>query len=434
MSYIAFQALVRRDLRLYFQDKRAVTMSFVAPIVIGSFFGYIFGSATTDRPPSKIDVAVVNQDDSEVSRKVIAALTADAALDVRTRNLDKARESVRGGKITVAVVIPPGFAERAGKAFFRGTDKPEIQLLYDPSHSTEMQVVRGVLMQHVMEVVSSNAMGGPGSQRLLDDALRDLDKAPGMTSADQTALRHMLQGVGEWTQRQSAAPQSPGQASSGFSMPYTLSQEAVTAHVGVQYNSMAHSFAGMCVQFILFMGIDAGMVVLYQRRSGLWKRLQAAPLSRYAIIGSRATSAAIVAMVIMLTVFGFARVVFGVKIEGSFAGFLGVCVAFAIMTATFGLLVAVLGKTPEATRGIAILVTLILVMLGGSWVPAFIFPQWLQKASFAVPTRWAVDGLDAMVWRGSGFDAALGPIAALLAFAAVFGAIAVWRFRWEVEG
>jgi hypothetical protein len=28
----------------------------------------------------------------------------------------------------------------------------------------------------------------------------------------------------------------------------------------------------------------------------------------------------------------------------------------------------------KATRGIAILVTLLLVMLGGSWVPSFIFP------------------------------------------------------------
>ncbi len=429
MSYTAFQALVRRDLRLFFQDKRAVTMSFVAPIVIASFFGYIFGGVADDRPPSKIVVAVVNQDNSEVSGKVVAALAADAALDVKSRPLEEAREAVRGGKTTVAAVIPPGFADRAGKSFFRGGDKPEIQLLYDPSHATEMQVVRGVLMQHVMEIVSRDTLGGPSSQRVLDDALRDLDKSPDMKPADQAALRRMLQGVGEWNQRQQANPQA--QANSGFSMPYTVSQEAVTARKGVQYNSMAHSFAGMCVQFILFMGIDAGMVVLYQRRSGLWKRLQAAPLSRYVIIGSRAASAAIVAMVIMLTVFGFARVVFGVRIEGSLAGFLGVCIAFAIMTATFGLLIAVLGKTPEATRGIAILVTLILVMLGGSWVPAFIFPQWLQKASFAVPTRWAVDGLDAMVWRGSGFDAALGPIGALLAFAVLFGAVAVWRFRWE---
>ena len=431
MSYIAFQALVRRDLRLFFQDKRAVTMSFVAPIAIASFFGYIFGGVADDRPASKIAVAVVNRDNSEVSRKVVAALGADAALDVKSRALEEARELVRGGKTTVAAVIPPGFAERAGKSFFRGSDKPEIQLLYDPSHATEVQVVRGVLMQHVMEIVSRETLSGPSSQQVLDDALRDLDKSQGMKPADQAALRRMLQGVGEWNQRQHANPQAP--ANSGFNMPYTVSTEAVTARQGVKYNSMAHSFAGMCVQFILFMGIDAGMVVLYQRRSGLWKRLQAAPLSRYAIIGSRAASAAIVAMVIMLVVFGFARVVFGVKIEGSFAGFLGVCVAFAIMTATFGLLVAVLGKTPEATRGIAILVTLILVMLGGSWVPAFIFPQWLQKASFAVPTRWAVDGLDAMIWRGSGFDAALGPMGALLAFAAVFGAVAVWRFRWESE-
>jgi ABC-2 type transport system permease protein len=130
-------------------------------------------------------------------------------------------------------------------------------------------------------------------------------------------------------------------------------------------------------------------------------------------------------------VFGFARVVFGVRIEGSFAGFVGVCMAFAIMTAAFGLLVAVLGKTPEAARGIAILATLLLVMLGGSWVPTFLFPQWLQSASFAVPTRWAVDGLDATIWRGASFYTALGPIAAMLGFALLFGAIAIWRFRWD---
>jgi ABC-2 type transport system permease protein len=39
-----------------------------------------------------------------------------------------------------------------------------------------------------------------------------------------------------------------------------------------------------------------------------------------------------------------------------------------------------------------------------------------------------------MVWRGSGFDAAVAPIGALLAFAAAFGAIAVWRFRWKSQG
>ncbi len=137
------------------------------------------------------------------------------------------------------------------------------------------------------------------------------------------------------------------------------------------------------------------------------------------------------AMIIMLAVFGFARVVFGVRIEGSFAGFLGVCVAFAMMTAAFGLLVAVLGKTPEATRGIAILVTLILVMLGGV-VLAFLLPRGFTRASLAVPDALAVDGLDGLVWRGWGLAGSAGAhgVRALVAFAAVFGVIAV-RFRWE---
>src|ERR1035438_6668671 len=215
MSYTAFQALVGRDLRLFFMDKRAVTMSFAAPILIGSFFGYIFGGVSSDSPPSKIAVAVVNQDNSEVSRKVVAALAADAALDVKSLALEEARELVRGGKITVAAVIPPGFADRAGKSFFRGGDKPQIQLLYDPSHSAELQVVNGVLMQHVMEVVSRESMSGTGSQRLMEDAVPDMEKSKVKKPADQAALRRMLQSVGEWNQRQNANPQA--EASSGFS-------------------------------------------------------------------------------------------------------------------------------------------------------------------------------------------------------------------------
>ena len=51
-----------------------------------------------------------------------------------------------------------------------------------------------------------------------------------------------------------------------------------------------------------------------------------------------------------------------------------------------------------------------------------------------VPTRWAMDGLDRMTWRGLGFSSALVPIAVLLLFTLLFGMIAVMRFRWRTEG
>jgi ABC-2 type transport system permease protein len=426
MNTPAFLALARRDLRLFFLDKRAMTMSFVAPIVIASFFGYVFGGVSSHET-SKIGIAAVDRDSSAISKRAIAALAADKALEVNPKESEEAmRESVRTGKNPVGVIIPAGFGDAAARAFFRGQNLPELQLLYDPSHGPELAMARGMLTQYVMEAVSAEAFSGPTSQRYLDESLREV-QSNGMNPAEKQALIVLLQGVKTWNQRR------PAGGAGGLSIPYKVKEEAVTARRGVAYNGMAHSFAGMAVQFILFMGVDAGMVVLMQRRSGMWKRLQAAPISRWTVIGSRAASAALIALIILAVVFTFARLFFGVRIEGSFAGFAGVCVAFAIMTASFGLLIAMLGKTPEGTRGISILATLVLVMLGGSWVPAFLFPQWLQQVTFAIPTRWAVDGLDGTIWRGLGFHAALAPIGALLAFAALFGAIAVWRFRWDAE-
>ena len=79
----------------------------------------------------------------------------------------------------------------------------------------------------------------------------------------------------------------------------------------------------------------------------------------------------------------------------------------------------------------AIFATLVMVMLGAAWAPTFIFPDWLQTLLRGVPTRWAVDGLDAMTWRGLGLQAALAPIGVMLVFSAAFTLIAIARFDRE---
>jgi len=48
-----------------------------------------------------------------------------------------------------------------------------------------------------------------------------------------------------------------------------------------------------------------------------------------------------------------------------------------------------------------------------------------------VPVRWAVDGLDAMTWRGIGISGAVVPTLVLLGFTVVFGTIAIACFKWE---
>jgi ABC-2 type transport system permease protein len=426
MMMISFRALVRKDLQLFFVDRRALLMSFAIPIAIGSFFGYVLGGGGDQANQSKIAVLAVDQDHSAISNEIVKGLSQEQALDVKPSTPEDARAAVRKGSAMVAVIIPPNFGQDAGSAFFGPRQKPEISMLFDPSHSAERAMVAGMLAGDVMQAVSKEMFTGKTGREAVKNSLDQVEQSRGLPPEDKKSLEDLLRSVDRWNQQSGL--------SRGLTMPFTTHEEAVTARQNTQYNGYAHAFAGMVVQFVLFLGIDVGIGLLQQRQRGLWKRFRAAPLSRGVLLGSRAVSAAILAFLVVQVNFLFARLVFGVRVEGSLAGFLGVSAAFALMTAGFGMLVAAIGKTPEATRGLSIFATLIVVMLGGAWIPMFLFPQWLQKATVVTPTRWAMDGLEAMTWRGLGFEAALAPIAMLLLFAALFGALAVARFRWEAEG
>jgi ABC-2 type transport system permease protein len=377
MASTPLLALIRKDLRLFLTDRRAVMMSFAAPIVIASFFGAIFTSVRGMAERARMAVHVVDRDGGPIGRAIVTALRDDTTLTVTVSAPDDAWMAVRRGAAVVAVIIPPGFGDAAGRAFFGGPTKPRLEFLYDPTRPAELAMVRGILTEHVMRALS----------------------------------RELL----------------PGH----FTFPYEVRELAVTARASVTYNSYAHAFAGMGVQFLLLAAIDLGVGILLERQRGLWKRVRSAPLSRAVLLGGKAASGALITLMTLLVSFAFAMLVFHVRIEGSVPGFLAVSAASALMATTFGLLVAALGGTPAATRGVATFAVLVVVMLGGAWVPTFIFPAWLQQLSVVVPVRWAMDGLDAMTWRGLPFGAAVTPTLVLLGFAALFGALALLKFPWD---
>jgi len=382
MALIPLAAMIRKDLQLFFTDRRSVVVSFVVPIAIASFFGSVFSGPALNREPARIDVIVVDEDRSAISKAIVSGAQADRTLAVTVTEVAAAREAVGRGQPPVAVIIPPGFGQAAGAAFVGGGEKPPLQMLHDPSRTMELAVVRGTFTEHVMQAVS----------------------------------REMFRGDARWP---------------GLSLPYIVREEALTARAGAFYNGYAHAFAGMGIQFLLFAMANLGVEMLWERQRGLWKRLRSAPISRVTLLTGKVISGAAVSLMILGVCFAFAMIVFGVRVQGSVAGFAMVTMACALMASTFGVLVAALGNTPATARGVTTLAVLMMVMLGGAWVPTFIFPVWLQRLTVVVPVRWAVDGLDAMTWRGIGIAGAVTPSLVLVAFAALFGTIALLRFRWQ---
>ena len=379
MGLTAFLAMVRKDLLLFFSDRRSVIVAFAVPIFIGSFIGSITGGNggnSGGRP--RVSLSIADEDGSAISKAIVANAFADPNLRVTSVSPDEAKSRVKKGTDAVAVIIPPAFGDGTVQALRkRDGVKPQLSVFYDPTRVIEAQLAEGELAQHIIGAIS-------------------------------TALN---------------LPRP--------SPPFTVVAEALTSRDNVPYNAFAHAFAGMGIQFLLFSALNLGIEMLVEREKGLWARLRSAPVSRFLIIGGKIASITIVSLLTLLVSFGFAMMFFKVRIAGSYAGFMAVAIACSMMAAGFGLLVAAVGNSPKTARGVSTLATLIMVMLGGAWVPTFVFPKWLQQLTVIVPVRWAVDGLDATTWRGLGLSSAVAPTLALLGFAAVFTAIALARFRWE---
>src|SRR5579864_5656989 len=115
MAFTPLRAMIRKDLLLFFSDRRSVIVSFVVPIAIASFFGAIFAAPSGDREPAKISIAMIDLDESAISKGIIEGARGDRNLRVTTappvhgagtpgveRVEEDARQSVRAGKLAAA--------------------------------------------------------------------------------------------------------------------------------------------------------------------------------------------------------------------------------------------------------------------------------------------------------------------------------------------
>ena len=174
----AFNALMRKDLLLFLSDRRALIVNLLLPIVIASFFGYLFGGAPTSG--ATIDVAIVQLDSSAIGANIALGLHKNAALKVTAMPLEAARRAVRHGKQKVAVVIPAQFGAAARASLSGAGTKPAITMLYDPSQPAVLSMVKGMLTQHVMEAVSA-AMFNAGEGAALTDTSLAHSGAPAVS-------------------------------------------------------------------------------------------------------------------------------------------------------------------------------------------------------------------------------------------------------------
>jgi ABC-2 type transport system permease protein len=370
--------LARKDLLLFLADRRGALLCFAVPVLLASAFGAIFHRP--DETGLQPTVHVVSGGEDEFSRRVVESLCGTDRLRATACDLDTARRRLATEPSGVVVVLPAELTRLARLGQARD-EPPCIRLLYHPASQVESRLVEGVLTEVLLREAARAALAPLHKVR------------PGLK----------------------------------FERPFTVERAGVSAGGALSVNAYSHSFCGMTLQYLLFWGVDSGLVLLRERRQGIWRRLRAAPVSRLTLLVGKALATALVALALIAVTFGVGWFLFGVCVTGSLAGFVLMALSAALLSAATGLLVAALGGNEGRARSVAILVILTLALLGGLWLPSFLLPAWAQKLAQAVPTTWAARGLEGVTWQGMDLAGAWPCALALAGFSTAFLSVAWWR-------
>src|SRR4051812_5437341 len=140
------------------RDRVAQALTFLLPILFFSIFATVFGNQDNNTT-SRIRIAIVDEDGSELSRRIVEGLEKESALRTRTTKDPEGRQGpldrtsaealVRSGDVPVAVVLPKGLGASAA-AFGQDDKAPHIQLLADVSDRIAPQMVYGLLQKVAM--------------------------------------------------------------------------------------------------------------------------------------------------------------------------------------------------------------------------------------------------------------------------------------------
>jgi ABC-2 type transport system permease protein len=403
-------ALAAKDLRLLLRDRMGFFFTFFFPLLVALFFGTVFKSAGgDDDAPSRIRIAIIDEDATDASRELGADLAGAAefvALPIPT--LDDATDNLAG-----IIRIPKGYGEASERLFYG--DPATLHVITDPSRGPESQMLQGILTKHAyrrfQQAFSDPDLGRQSARTALDAVRSSTDMDP----KARAALESFLPRLDQFLTDIPAAGEgdSDGGAFSGMAGWEPVRIEASTVQRQTRGGSArpssayAISFAQGTLWGIIGCTLSLGLSLVTERTRGTLIRLRMAPIARWHILAGKSAACFLVMGAIAAVLLSIAA---GLGARPTSVPLLVLAVlATAICFVGMMMLVSVLGRTEQAAAGLGWAVMLIFMMLGGGMIPQFLLPGWMQSLGSISPAKWAILALDGALWRGYSLAEMLRP-------------------------
>lgn len=369
-------SIIRKEFIQIRRDVRTLAIIIVMPIMQLFLLGY---AATTD--VKNVSLAVWDQDRSVGSRQLLDAFrSADYfRISFAVGSEQEYRKLIETGRARAALIIPPDYSRRLARG------KAQVAMILDGSDatvgSTALSAARLIGQAYATRVVTARAASA-GQRLSLESPLE---------------IRTQV-----WY--------NPDLVSAYFNIPAVIA---------------------MILSFITSM--LTATAVVRERERGTIEQLIVTPIRSWELILGKIIPYVILAFIDVLEVLIIGHLWFKVPIRGDLGLVFLLSGLFVFSGLGIGLFASTIANTQQEAM-LAVMMTLLPnVFLSGFFFPIDAMPEFLQLVSYAIPLRYYLVIIRALLIKGVGADSLQGPILALVLFGVLIMGAAVSRFRKRLD-
>lgn len=396
-----------KDLTLMRRDTIGLFFIIGFPVLMSIFFGLIFGSVGSSESAS-LEIAVVDQDGSKMSRAFIESLQNNQNITIRALAEQEALDQVRRRDLVGVVIIPKEFGETAG--IFWAEERPAIQIGVDPSRQAEAGLLNGLVMKATGDLMAQRFQDPAGMRPFVKQTQQQIADNKQLSPISRFLLDQMMGTLDQFMNSLEKVQQQSrddGKASGIGNMqfaniqmidvvrkPRPGSTAALVRNIRSKWDI---SFPQSMMWGVLGCAAAFAITMVRERTRGTLLRLKVAPITRtHVLVGKAAACAMTVLFVIAFMV--ALGMLLGMRPRSPFllmlaAVFITYCFVGVMM------LMSVIGKSEEAVSGAAWGANIVMAMFGGGMIPLAFMPGIMRTLSNASPVKWAILALEGSIWR-----------------------------------